>query len=235
MFPTPLDAVLFDAGGTLLNIDFAWISRILRGRGVDLDASALRLAEAASRRAIDAHARATGSVAGTDATRREGYFGNLLREAGIASDALLKTLIGDMDQANRAANLWRVPLDQALETLAGLRARGVRTAVISNADGRVDELLRETGLRPHLELVLDSHLEGVEKPDPAIFQRALDRMGLRAERAVYVGDIYSIDVVGARAAGLSPILIDSAGAYDEVDCPRIRRLGELLDHLPRRT
>lgn len=233
MFPAPLDAVLFDAGGTLVHLDYAWIARIARARGADLAAEALRRAEVVSRHAIDAHARATGSVTGSDATRREGYFGNLLRAAGVP-DGLRGQILVDLERANLESNLWRVPLEQAAETLEGLRARGVRTAVVSNADGRVEALLHAAGLGVHLELVVDSHYEGIEKPDPAIFERALARMGVRAERAVYVGDIYSIDVVGARAAGLSPILIDSVGAYPDADCPRIARLGELLDHLPRR-
>ena len=96
-----------------------------------------------------------------------------------------------------------MPLEQAAETLQGLRARGLRTAVVSNADGRVEALLRAAGLGAHLELVVDSHYEGIEKPDPEIFRRALARMGVRAERAVYVGDIYSIDVVGR--AGRRPL------------------------------
>jgi putative hydrolase of the HAD superfamily len=233
VFPAPLDAVLFDAGGTLMHLDYAWMARIARARGVELAEAALRRAEVASRHAIDAHARATGGVAGTDATRREGYFSNLLRAAGV-SRAQLGEILADLEAANATANLWRVPLEQAAETLHGLRARGLRTAVVSNADGRVEALLNAAGLGVHLELVVDSHYEGVEKPDPVIFQRALARMGVRAERAAYVGDIYAIDVVGARAAGMTPILIDSAGAYPDADCPRIAGLAELLDHLPRR-
>jgi len=143
-------------------------------------------------------------------------------------------ILAALEAENLASNLWRVPLEQAAETLQGLRARGLRTAVVSNADGRAEALLDAAGLGAHLELVVDSHYEGIEKPDPEIFHRALSRMGVRAERAVYVGDIYAIDVVGARAAGLAPVLIDAVGAYPDVDCPRIERLAELLDRIPRR-
>jgi putative hydrolase of the HAD superfamily len=233
VFPAQLDAVLFDAGGTLLHLDYAWIARIARRRGVELAEASLRLAEVAARQAIETHARATGGVEGSDATRREGYFANLLRAAGVAAEAA-GGILADLDEANLEASLWRVPLEQAAETLQGLRARGLRTAVVSNADGRVQDVLQAVGLGAHLELVVDSHYEGIEKPDPIIFARALARMGVAAERAVYVGDIYAIDVVGARAAGLAPILIDSAGGYPDADCPRITRLAELLDHLPRR-
>ncbi len=233
MFPDQLAAVIFDAGGTLVHLDYAWMARVARGRGVEIAEAALRQAEAGARHAIDAHARAAGSVEGTDSTRREGYFAHMLRGAGVPPERA-REILADLDQVNLEASLWRVPIAQALETLQGLRARGVRTAVVSNADGRVEAVLEAAGLGPHLELVVDSHYEGIEKPNPAIFERALARLGVSAGRAVYVGDIYAIDVVGARAAGLAPILIDSLGAYPDVDCPRITRLGQLLDHLPRR-
>jgi len=233
VLPAQLDAVLFDAGGTLVHLDYACMVKIVRAHGVERSELALRRAESASRRAIDSHARATGGVGGSDATRREGYFGNLLRAAEIEPERVPEILAA-LEAENLETGLWRVPLEQAAETLQGLRARGLRTAVVSNADGRAEALLHAAGLRAHLELVVDSHYEGIEKPDPEIFRRALSRMGVRAERAVYVGDIYAIDVVGARAAGLSPVLIDAVGAYPDVDCPRIERLAELLDRIPRR-
>jgi len=232
VLPAQLDAVLFDAGGTLVRLDFACMAKIVRAHGVEISELALRRAESASRRAIDAHARAAGSLSGTDATRRESYFGNLLRAAEV-EPGRVPAILAAFDAENLAAGLWRVPLEQAAETLQGLRARGLRTAVVSNADGRVEALLDAAGLRVHLELVVDSHYEGIEKPDPEIFHRALARMGVRAERAIYVGDIYAIDVVGARAAGLAPVLIDSVGAYPEADCPRIEGLAELLDRFSR--
>ena len=107
------------------------------------------------------------------------------------------------------------------------RERGFRVGVVSNADGRVAALLEAAGLAPHLETIVDSHLEGVEKPDPEIFRRALARLGVAAHRTAYVGDIFAIDVLGARAAGLSAILIDETGAYADAECPRIASLAEL--------
>jgi putative hydrolase of the HAD superfamily len=77
-------------------------------------------------------------------------------------------------------------------------------------------------------VIVDSHLEGVEKPDPEIFRRALARLGATADRTLFVGDIVSIDVVGARGAGLRPVLLDAAGAYEDADCDRIARPGDLL-------
>ena len=77
------------------------------------------------------------------------------------------------------------------------------------------------------ETVVDSHVVGVRKPEPGIFEIALERLKLAPERAVYLGDIPRVDVVGARAAGIAPILFDRHEFYDGVDAPRIRRLDEL--------
>jgi putative hydrolase of the HAD superfamily len=104
-------------------------------------------------------------------------------------------------------------------------------AVVSNGDGRVRALLTDLGVANYFEFVIDSHEEGVEKPDPIIFRRALDRLAVPPERAAYIGDIYSIDAVGARAAGLHPILIDPTGGYASIRCHTIGRLLELVETL----
>jgi putative hydrolase of the HAD superfamily len=84
-------------------------------------------------------------------------------------------------------------------------------------------------LAPYFRFVLDSRVVGVEKPDPRIFQMALDRAGVAPDEAVYIGDLYSIDVVGSRAAGLDAILLDPAGLWGHVDCVKARDLLEAAD------
>jgi putative hydrolase of the HAD superfamily len=229
--PACLDAVLFDAGGVLLHLDYRFIARAAQRRGARVDALALYRAEGASRRAVDRSA--AGGELERDAVRLRGYLGQLLAAAGLA-EPTTAAVLDDLEREHRARNLWRVPPAEAAETLAELRARGLRTAVVSNADGRVERGLEEAGLARHLDLVVDSQLEGVEKPDPEIFRRALARLGVAAERAAYVGDIYSVDALGARAAGLAPVILDGAGAYTEIDCPTIEGLGRLLECIPPR-
>jgi FMN phosphatase YigB (HAD superfamily) len=75
--------------------------------------------------------------------------------------------------------------------------------------------------------MLDSHEEGVEKPDPRLFEIALERSGARRGETLHVGDLYHVDVQGARSAGLDAVLLDPAGLYADFDCRRIRSLGEL--------
>jgi putative hydrolase of the HAD superfamily len=221
-----LVAVLFDLGGVLVHLDYEAIAAEAGALSIPLDARALPRAEGAARRAIDARAGAIGAVPGTDATRVPDYFDDLLAAAGLALDAR-DALVPRLRAQHAESNLWRVPFADAAATLAALRRAGLRLAVVSNADGRAASVLEAAGLAADLDAVLDSHLEGVEKPNAEIFRRALARVGAPAERAVFVGDIVSIDIAGARNAGMRPILIDPARAYRDVAIERIERLTQL--------
>src|SRR5262249_44501585 len=119
---------------------------------------------------------------------------------------------------NPPIGVWDAADPTAAEALALARERGVRTAVISNSSGSVRTMLERLGLLTSLEFVLDSAIVGVEKPDPRIFRIALERAGLEPGEAVYVGDIYSIDVQGARAAGMRAVLLDPGGCWGKRDC-----------------
>jgi HAD superfamily hydrolase (TIGR01509 family) len=221
-----VDAVLFDAGGTLIRLDYAFMRACARRRNHDISDSALARGEALVRREIDRRAAQPGGPRDRDADRVAMYFGAVLESAGVPRAAAEAAAV-ELAEEHARANLWRVPMPGAAAALAALRTRGFRVGVVSNADGRVAALLEAAGLAPHLETIIDSHLEGVEKPDPEIFRRALARLAVPAARAAYVGDIFAIDVLGARGAGLSAILIDETGGYADADCPRIAALAEL--------
>jgi HAD superfamily hydrolase (TIGR01509 family) len=100
--------------------------------------------------------------------------------------------------------------------------------VVSNANGRLRHLFDRLGLTPWFDAVLDSHEWGVEKPDPRLFHLALAEAGATPDCTVHVGDLYHVDVAGARRAGLrAAVLIDSAGLYPSADCLRIPSLALL--------
>ena len=105
--------------------------------------------------------------------------------------------------------------------------------MISNADGGIERVLSRCGIADCFESITDSGIVGVEKPRPEIFQAALKSMQARADESLYVGDVYSVDYVGARNAGMEAVLLDVAGAYRDRELPRIESLEQLETWLKR--
>lgn len=221
MLPRQVEAVLLDAGGVLLDLDFTFIRRVVRAHHVDVPESQLSLEEARSRLEVDGALRA-----GRPTGEWRDFFYLLLGRVGVPiaeHDAIIDTL----REAHDRVGLWTVATPRGPETLAELKARGLRLAVVSNAEGQVARDLDSAGYGGAFETVVDSHVVGLRKPDPAIFHLALDHLKIGAERAVYVGDMPGIDVAGARAAGVSPILCDRHDFYEGLAVPRIRTLEQL--------
>jgi len=121
-----------------------------------------------------------------------------------------------------------VAFDDTIPALEALRAQGYRLGVLSNLRRDMDELCEKLGLAPFLDFCISPTEPGGEKPDPAMFLEALNRVSVAAEEAVHVGDQYASDVLGARAVGIHGVLIDRGGWRDDVtDCPKISSLSEL--------
>jgi HAD superfamily hydrolase (TIGR01549 family) len=112
-------------------------------------------------------------------------------------------------------------------TLKVLKEAGFRLAVLSNRTLPCDDYVRELGLLDFFDFALVGGQVSTWKPDPEIFRHAVQRMNIRPEQAVYVGDNYYADVVGARRAGLRPVLIDAEGLFPDADCETIRTMSEL--------
>jgi putative hydrolase of the HAD superfamily len=102
-----------------------------------------------------------------------------------------------------------------------------RIAVISNADGKIEQVLTRCGLADCFESITDSGIVGYEKPRREIFEAALELMNARAEESLYVGDVYSVDYAGATNAGMKAVLFDVAGAYRERTEARVQSLAQL--------
>jgi FMN phosphatase YigB (HAD superfamily) len=152
--------------------------------------------------------------------------------------SILEALAGELDPAQDAGGLerlcdelipvlrgtgttrlWSYVLPGVPEALAELRRARLRLVVVSNSDGTVERGLAEVGLRGLVDVVVDSHLVGFEKPDPRIFSHALSIFGSDPARTLHVGDTYAADIVGARAAGVHALLLDPHGDWGDVDCP----------------
>jgi HAD superfamily hydrolase (TIGR01509 family) len=212
-----LEAVVFDAGGTLVRLDFEWMAEAVAGVDGAPDAETLRRAEIEGRRRYDASAGRRVRAGelhpplGTQGDIRA-YFMGMLEQAGVTA-ARREAAYERFVARQLKPGLWTRPMEGARAALDGVAALGLRRAVVSNSDGRAEWHLEHTGMREGLEFVVDSQIEGVEKPDPRIFHIALDRLGVAATRALYVGDIRSVDEAGARAAGMHFVLVDPYGDY----------------------
>lgn len=102
-------------------------------------------------------------------------------------------------------NLWRKPVPGMHELVQTLHERGAKLGVLTNSEGRAQELVNELGFGSFLDVVVDSGVEGVEKPDPRIFARLAERLNCSCAEIVHVGDSYEADVLGALGAGMIPI------------------------------
>ena len=222
-------AVLFDAGGTLINPDYVRVAGVLRkvlARAPEADD--FIAAEYAGRDAVE---RAMAENGGRkDGDRWLLHFGAMFGALGYTKEEIAK-VAPHVVAEHRAANLWTVPQPGAVEALASLHRAGFIVAVVSNADGTVEQLLAGAGFAPHLAFVVDSGVVGIEKPDPRIFELALGLAGVGAAETLYVGDLYPVDVVGARRAGIEPVLLDPLGRYGSRDCRTARDVPALCREL----
>jgi putative hydrolase of the HAD superfamily len=218
-----MSVIMFDAGNTLVWMDHPFLMHLLREFDHQVNEDELLAAEYAAKRVIGEMVR-TGQ--GNDTSRGPIYFRTMLREVSF-DESLLPALAPRLIARHAERNLWcRVRLG-TVEALRELRGRGYRLGVISNSDGRVEALLESVGLAGYFDFIIDSHVVGLEKPDPRIFQLGCERAGATPEQAIYVGDIYEIDVLGARAAGLHAYLIDPLDRWTNLDCDRIKGIHEL--------
>ena len=211
--------VFFDAGNTLLRMDYAVIAAELARHGVPVAPDAVQRAEWQARVHLDdqVFARAAGASTETQesATR---YMGFMLEGLGVGDARTVERVARWRSTYNPPVGVWTTHDPQALEALALVRQSGARAAAISNSNGSVESVLAAVGLASYLDFVVDSGEVGVEKPNPRIFELALARAGVGASEAAYIGDLYSIDVRGASAAGLRAVLFDPGGFWGKRDC-----------------
>jgi putative hydrolase of the HAD superfamily len=217
-------AVVFDAGNTLLFLDYPRMAHAVGAAlGVALTGDALaRGAPAAALRMEEGRA--------TDRDRTVAFLDALFGQAGVPAERLAEVR-ATLERLHAERHLWSGIAPDTHDALARLRAGGFRLGVVSNSDGRVEEALRAAGLLAYFDVIVDSTLAGVEKPDPAIFRPALEALEVRPEDAVYVGDLYDVDVAGARAAGMTAILFAPGEPPGRPGCATTTSLGALADDL----
>lgn len=200
------DAVLFDAGGVLVYPDPEVLVPVLSWYGAVEDPAAYYRAHFA--------AMAVKSESGAPETDWRGFDAEFVRAVGVPEEN--REEAAHVLGRTRHAHIWRAPVPGSAAGLRALNELGVPIGVVSNASGQIEAVLRRGGLcqvgkGPHAEVlcVVDSDIVGVAKPDPAIFEHALVHLqGVERSRIAYVGDNVTMDVGGATAAGLVPVLFD---------------------------
>lgn len=226
-----VDAVLFDAGGVLVLPDPTVLAPLLAYYDGSDDPAVHERAHYA--------AMAAKSRAGDGEAEWGVYNTAYVTAVGVAHDAIevAAAVLG----RTRTAHLWRWPVADSVSALWSLHERRVPLGVVSNASGQIEETLRRSGVcqvgtGPYVpvRVIVDSHLVGVAKPDPAIFEPALVHFdGVERARVAYVGDSVTMDVDGARAAGLLPVLLDPYDDHNDLrdacgaEVTRIRSLTDL--------
>jgi putative hydrolase of the HAD superfamily len=220
-------SVLFDAGNTLIFIDPRVVLPIFRQYGAQADQE--RFWEAEFRARTRLSQRVEEGASGTENHIWKDYFVNLFLGSGVPEDRL-EEVGEEVMEVHRQSHLWTYMDPATPGALDALATAGYRLGVISNADGRVEGLIEGAGIRDRFEFVMDSHLEGIEKPDPEIFLRGAARMGVDPSECLYVGDLYPVDVLGAQTAGMQAVLLDPMGRLDyPVDrIPDVAALPEYL-------
>jgi putative hydrolase of the HAD superfamily len=227
---TPPSAVLLDVGGVFLLPARANIRAALDqvGHTVD-DDSAIDRAHYVAVRVFPMELEGDEHLSPLWTAYLEAYSRSLQ-----VHDDLLPEAIEHLRNEYVTGGLWSEVIDGSAEGLAHLVDTGVPVGVVSNSDGTIERRLKEMGILQvgpgngvEVRCVIDSGGVGVEKPDPRIFDFALDVLGLSSESVWYVGDTPAFDIVGARRAGLIPILMDPFGVNGDFDVACVRSLGEV--------
>jgi putative hydrolase of the HAD superfamily len=231
--PVSYAAVFFDAGETLLHPHPTFpdlFARILRREGHPVTAEQVRerghVVFDRFREAAEA-----GELWTTSPERSRLFWQDVyeifLRELGIAeADGLIDTVYGEFtDRAN-----YRL-FEDVPAVLERLKGAGLLLGVISNFEAWLELLLDELGVTPYFSVRVVSGIEGMEKPDPRIFELAMARAGVEPSSSVYVGDNPEFDVDPALAAGMFPVLIDRRERFPDAPGARIASMDELPEVL----
>jgi HAD superfamily hydrolase (TIGR01509 family) len=219
----PIKSIFFDVGNTLLFPNRRHIYSPLHQRNIAPDVKQLHAIECRTKNEFDALVQEGAAI---DHGFWFMFYSHLLDDLAIQDNALRDCLI----DATRISANWCDILPGTREILERLR-RLYRIGVISNADGKIAAVLESCGIADCFLTITDSGLVGYEKPHPAIFAAALHSMNASPQESLYIGDLYSVDYLGATKSGMNGILLDVCGAYRGTGLPRVESLEELEERL----
>lgn len=220
------DAVLFDAGGVLVLPDPTVLAPLLAPYGGDAS--------------VDAHRRAHYAAMAAKSRMRSSEWDwnayNLVYVDSVGCRSDLRDHAAEVLDHTRSPHLWRWAIPETVAALSALAGAGVPMGVVSNASGQIEAVLRHTeicavedGCGVRMRVIVDSHVVGVAKPDPRIFDHALPHFEeFERHRIAYVGDSVTMDVAAATSAGLHPLLVDPYGDHAGADYETIRSVEDVV-------
>ncbi|MBZ5597184.1 MAG: HAD family hydrolase [Acidobacteriia bacterium] len=220
--PLKPKTVFFDVGNTLLFPNRQVIHAPLHERKIVPSQQQLHSVERRTKKEFDALQQSGKADHGFWYL----YYTHLLDDLGTLDDSLRDILVA----ATRNSANWGEMRPGTRESLQRI-GKSYHIGVISNADGKIATLLERNNIANCFLNITDSGLVGHEKPHPAIFQAALREMKASPSESLYVGDVYSVDYLGATGTGMQAMLFDVSGAYCETGLPRVESLGELEERL----
>jgi HAD superfamily hydrolase (TIGR01509 family) len=185
----------------------------------------LRRAEASARPIVSAELSRLKSTENRDASVF--YINSILNglQAATSIPAPKKTEIAEyllnvVSEGGQSQKLWNNILPGVPEALETLKKNNFQLAVVSNSNGSVEDILNNLGLGHYFDHIFDSHIVGIEKPDPGFFRYALEMLNAAPETTLHIGDMYHVDVIGAWGAGIGAVLLDPLDDWKNYDCIR---------------
>ena len=211
-----VELLSLDAGNTVIFLDHARIAAFVGARGIEVTRETLVRCEGEAKRLLE---RGGGERSGWKYDREPGakswgkMLATMLVQAGVDREVVLP-MLGPLWEHHMDFNLWWLVPQGLGPALDAVRAAGVNVVIVSNSEGKLDVLFERLAITGHFDLVVDSGKVGIEKPEPGIWQIALDAYPTLPERVLHLGDTYLTDIAGANALGYRSALIDPYGHYE---------------------
>jgi putative hydrolase of the HAD superfamily len=213
-----VQVLFFDVGNTLLFRDLDKVLKPLHEKKVFPSLELLNSVERRTKAEFDSLVESHTAI---DRGFWQIYYSHLLNELQITDESVCAELV----ERTRISANWSCIRPGTREILLRL-GRSYHLGVISNADGKINEVLQRSGIEDCFESITDSGIVGREKPHPAIFEAAVKSLGVSPDQSLYIGDLYSVDYLGATAIGMRSMLFDVPGAYKDKGLPRVESLAE---------
>ncbi|MCX7838642.1 MAG: HAD-IA family hydrolase [Anaerolineae bacterium] len=223
--------IVFDAGGTLLHMDYDALARVYvrvaatRGVPVSIPHARAVLEALENEMPQRQRQRAVSLEADNGARFWDEFFGDGFRRLGVLDDVTREvTEIRTRFQRGEFETLY----DDVVPTLDALRAQGKQLGILSNFSPNLEDVLRALRIHAYFSFFIVSGIVGVEKPDARIFDLMVHAARVPRHEIVYIGDSVFHDVQGARVAGLAAILLDRYNQHPEFNGARVRTLREVV-------